>query len=73
MSEFDNKTAEEEEYLEMPPEIELNKRIIFSCLQEIKENADSMTSGNFMHNKAAIKLKVNYVLKALERLGIEDV
>ena len=52
---------------------ELSKRILFLNLIEIKENINNMTSGNFMHNKAAIKLKIDYVLKALKRLGIEEV
>ena len=39
---------------------------IYSHLDSIKDTADRMTSGNFMHNKAAIKFSANTIKKLLE-------
>ena len=52
---------------------ELDMRIAHSNLDGIIANADRMTSGNFMHNRAAIKLMAQNVKSALLRLGIEDI
>lgn len=44
---------------------------IYYHLDSIKETADRMTSGNFMHNKAAIKFSANTITKVLELIGIK--
>lgn len=44
---------------------------IFSHLDSIKETADRMTSGNFMHHKAAIKFSANTIAKVLELIGFK--
>lgn len=44
---------------------------VYSHLDSIKETADRMTSGNFMHNKAAIKFSANTITKVLELIGIK--
>ena len=54
-------------------ERELDIRIAFSNLEDIQDNADRMTSGNFMHHRAAIKLMAKNVVSALHRLGLYDV
>ena len=48
--------AEKESYIEE----------IYSHLDSIKETADRMTSGNFMHNKAAIKFAADTIKNILE-------
>lgn len=52
---------------------ELDIRIVFSGLEGIENSAERMTSGNFMHNRANIKLTVHNIVNALHRLGIHDV
>jgi hypothetical protein len=44
---------------------------VYSHLDSIKETTDRMTSGNFMHNKAAIKFSANTITKVLELIGIK--
>ena len=44
---------------------------VYSHLDSIKETADRMTSGNFMHNKAAITFSANTITKVLELIGIK--
>ena len=44
---------------------------IYSHLDSIKDTADRMTSGNFMHNRAAIKFSANTIAKVLELMGIK--
>lgn len=44
---------------------------IYSHLDSIKDTADRMTSGNFMHNRAAIKLSADIIAKVLELIGIK--
>ena len=44
---------------------------VYSHLNSIKETADRMTSGNFMHNRAAIKFSANTIAKVLELIGIK--
>ena len=46
---------------------------IFGHLESIINGAERMTSGNFMHNKANIKLCAKNVISALNRLGFEEV
>jgi hypothetical protein len=52
---------------------ELDIRIVFSNLESIGNSAERMTSGNFMHNRASIKLTVKNIVNALHRLGIHEV
>ena len=52
-------------------ERELSIREIYGHLDGIIQNMDRMTSGNFMHNKAATKLSVNIIKNRLESLGIK--
>ena len=44
---------------------------IYSHLDGIKDTVDRMTSGNFMHNRAAIKFSANTIAKVLELIGIK--
>ena len=44
---------------------------VYSHLDSIKDTADRMTSGNFMHNKAAIKFSANTIVEVLELMGIK--
>ena len=44
---------------------------VYSHLDSIKDTADRMTSGNFMHNKAAIKFSANTITKVLELIGLK--
>lgn len=45
---------------------------IYSHLDSIKEIVDRMTSGNFMHNRSAIKFSANTIAKVLELIGIKE-
>lgn len=42
---------------------------VYSHIDNIKDTADRMTSGNFMHNRAAIKFSANTIAKVLELIG----
>lgn len=44
---------------------------VYSHLDSIKGIADRMTSGNFMHNRAAIKFSANTIAKVLELMGLK--
>ena len=44
---------------------------VYSHLDSIKDTADRMTSGNFMHHKAAIKFSANTIAKVLELIGLK--
>ena len=44
---------------------------VYSHLDSIKDTADRMTSGNFMHNRAAIKFSANTIAKLLELMGLK--
>lgn len=44
---------------------------IYSHLDAIKETADRMTSGNFMHHRAAIRFSANTIAKVLELMDIK--
>ena len=44
---------------------------IYSHIDSIKDTADRMTSGNFMHNRAAIKFSANTIAKVLELIGLK--
>ena len=44
---------------------------VYSHIDSIKDTADRMTSGNFMHNIAAIKFSVNTIAKVLELIGLK--
>ncbi len=44
---------------------------VYSHLDSIKDTADRMTSGNFMHHKAAIKFSANTIAKVLELMGLK--
>ena len=45
---------------------------IFGHLEGIINNADRMTSGNFMHNRASIKLSAKIIIDRLHKLGIKE-
>ena len=45
---------------------------IFGHLESIIDGADRMTSGNFMHNKNAIKLSAKIIIDRLHSLGIHE-
>ena len=44
---------------------------IHAHLEGIINDAERMTSGNFMHNRAAIKLSAKIVIDRLLKLGIK--
>lgn len=44
---------------------------VYSHLDSIKDTVNRMTSGNFMHNKAAIKFSANTIAKVLELMGLK--
>ena len=44
---------------------------VYSHLDSIKDTANRMTSGNFMHNKAAIKFSANTIANVLELMGLK--
>ena len=43
---------------------------LYSHINSIKDTADRMTSGNFMHNRAAIKFSANTIANVLEVMGL---
>ena len=45
---------------------------IFGHLESIINGVDRMTSGNFMHNKNAIKLSAKIIIDRLHSLGIHE-
>ena len=45
---------------------------IFGHLEGIIDSVDRMTSGNFMHNKNAIKFSAKIVIDRLHSLGIHE-
>jgi len=60
--------------LEVKEGVNLNNEYteeVYSHLDSIKDTADRMTSGNFMHNKAAIKFSANTIAKVLELMGLK--
>lgn len=65
--------AQERKKLDELSKEELDRRIVFGSLDVIQANAERMTSGNFMHNKNAIKFMVDNVRSALNRLNIYEV
>ncbi len=52
---------------------ELKRAIVFAHLDGIIQNAERLTSGNFMHNRASIMLSAKIVRNTLNELGIKDV
>ena len=44
---------------------------VYSHIDSIKDTADRMTSGNFMHHKAAIKFSANTIANVLELIGLK--
>ena len=44
---------------------------IFGHLEGIINNAERMTSGNFMHNRAAIKLSAKIIVSRLQEIGLK--
>lgn len=44
---------------------------IYAHLDGINDNIQRMTSGNYMHHIASIRLSVNIIKKGLEKLGIK--
>ena len=56
------------EYLEADKEL---IEEVYSHIDGIKDTADRMTSGNFMHNRAVIKFSANTIAKVLELIGLK--
>lgn len=55
-------------------EVDLDKELveeIYSHIDGIKDTADRMTSGNFMHHRAAIKFSANVIEKVLDLIGLK--
>ena len=52
---------------------ELDICIVYSSLDDIINNCERMSSGNFMHNRAAIMLMAKNAKSALLRLGIDEI
>lgn len=46
---------------------------IFGHLDQIIENCDHMTSGNFMHNKNACRFSAMIIKDRLEAIGIKNI
>lgn len=44
---------------------------VYSHIDSIKDTADRLTSGNFMHHRAAIKFSANTIAKVLELMGFK--
>lgn len=45
---------------------------IYAHLRGIKNNIDRMTSGNYMHNTASIKLSVDIIEQRLQKIGLYE-
>jgi hypothetical protein len=45
---------------------------IFGHLEGIIDSVDRMTSGNFMHNRASIKLSAKIIIDRLHSMGIYE-
>ena len=72
MSEMMNFTAKH--FFELGFQARTDKELIeevYSHLDSIKDITERMTSGNFMHNKAAIKFSADTIAKVLELMGIK--
>ena len=55
-------------------EVDLNDEYIeeiYSHIDGIKDTADRMTSGNFMHHRAAIKFSANVIGQVLGLIGLK--
>lgn len=55
-------------------EVDLNDEYIeeiYSHIDGIKETADRMTSGNFMHHRAAVKFSANVIGQVLGLIGLK--
>lgn len=70
---FKNLVNMEKKPLKELTDEELDVRIIYSGLDDIVENLERMTSGNFMHNKMNCIYMAKQVRQAVERLGIKEV
>ena len=61
-------------FFELGMQAQFDKELVeevYSHLDSIKDTADRMTSGNFMHNRAAIKFSANTIAKVLELMGLK--
>ena len=61
-------------FFELGLQARTNKELVeevYSHIDSIKDTADRMTSGNFMHNRAAIKFSANTIAKVLELMGLK--
>lgn len=56
--------------LQVQPDKELVEEI-YSHINSIKDTSDRMTSGNFMHHRAAIKFSANVIEKVLDLIGLK--
>lgn len=55
-------------------EVDLNEEYIeeiYSHIDGIRDTADRMTSGNFMHHRAAIKFSANVIEQVLGLIGLK--
>jgi len=56
-------------------EVDLNEEYIeeiYSHIDGIRDTADRMTSGNFMHHRAAIKFSANVIEQVLGLIGFKS-
>ena len=61
-------------FFELGIQLQFDKELveeICSHLDDIKDTADRMTSGNFMHHRAAIKFSANVIEKVLGLIGLK--
>lgn len=61
-------------YFELGLKARIDKELVeevYSHIDSIKDTADRMTSGNFMHNRAQIKFSANTIANVLELIGIK--
>ena len=59
--------------LEEMTDRELAIHEIFAHLDGIEQNCETMTSGNFMHNKNACKFSAEIIRNRLKAIGITDI
>lgn len=60
-------------FFELGMQAQFDKELVeevYSHIDSIKDTADRMTSGNFMHNKAAIKFSADTIEKVLGLIGL---
>ena len=71
---FDDIKEVAKHFFELGLKIRIDKELVeevYSHIDSIKDTADRMTSGNFMHNRAVIKFSANTIAKVLELMGLK--